>query len=146
MLKDDVKAQPFRFRAQLLSQGHQDTVLAESDLMQIRIKVYAEGGENALHAHTDEDHAFFVLQGQARFYDRDGETLLAGKHQGILLPAGSYYWFQSCGDEPLVLARIRAKGAPQEHPRLDAEGKPMLGKSQENKWVTPMPIPGAFFE
>jgi mannose-6-phosphate isomerase-like protein (cupin superfamily) len=142
----DVKAQPFRLRAPLLSQGRQDTVLAESGLMQLRMKVYAEGGENTLHTHTQEDHSFIILQGQARFYDKDGNSEVYGRNQGVLLPRGAYYWFQSCGDEPLVMVRVAARTEEYRSSRTGPDGKPMAGDSAENKQVEPIVIPGAFYE
>ncbi len=58
--------QLFRLKTQLLSKGRSDYVLASTDLLKIRIKCYARGGENVLHTHTAEDHAFIVLDGAAR--------------------------------------------------------------------------------
>ena len=63
----------FQLKTQLLSKGRSDFVLANTDLMTIRIKCYAQGGENALHMHPAEDHAFIVLDGAARFVGKDGE-------------------------------------------------------------------------
>ena len=78
-------------------------------LVTIRIKCYAQGGENVLHTHPGEDHAFIILAGMARFFGKDGETAVLTKNHGILIPSGCYYKFQSCGDEPLVLLRIGAQ-------------------------------------
>jgi len=124
----------FRVRARLLKQGRTDTILAETDNMQIRLKVYASGGENTLHAHTSEDHSFVILQGRARFYGKDGKHTDIGPNQGIVLPAGAYYKFEAISDEELVLLRMRAKvpGAPAA-PRVGATGKSMPGDSKENR-------------
>src|SRR5262245_40941878 len=54
------KAETFKLRTPLVSKGRLDTVLTESPLMQVRMKVYAEGGENVLHAHQNEDHIFVI--------------------------------------------------------------------------------------
>jgi quercetin dioxygenase-like cupin family protein len=83
-----VKAQPFRVRTPLTSQGRLDTVLAQADELQIRIKCYAEGGENVLHTHLKEDHSFIILQGQARFCDGDDNSQVLGRNEGIMLPDG----------------------------------------------------------
>ena len=48
----------FSLKAQMLDQGRTDTVLAATDDLSVRLKVYASGGENGLHAHVDEDHVF----------------------------------------------------------------------------------------
>jgi len=146
MLKVDARAEVFKLRTPLLSKGRLDTVLSQTDTMRVWMKCYAEGGENALHAHPSEDHIFVILQGQARFHDRDDNTRVLGRHEGIMLPRGVYYRFESCGDEPLVMLRV---GAYTERPtvaRLDIEGRPMPGDSKENLHENPVIIEGAFFE
>ena len=80
------------------------------------------GGENGLHMHPNEDHTFIVLQGSARYYDADGGYTDVDKHAGIMLPAGTYYWFEATSKEPLVLVRSAAGRRPRpvrpaEHPR-----------------------------
>ena len=89
----DPKAQVVHLKTQLVSEGHTRFMLAETDLMTLRIHCYAPGiGENALHAHTKkEDHIFVVLDGMAQFNtERDGQTVLtATKNRAVVLPAGS---------------------------------------------------------
>ena len=60
----------FSLKAQMLDQGRTDTVLAATEDLSVRLKVYASGGENGLHAHVDEDHVFVILQGSAKFSGR----------------------------------------------------------------------------
>jgi mannose-6-phosphate isomerase-like protein (cupin superfamily) len=140
------KAETFKLRSPLLSKGRLDTVIAETDLMQVRMKCYAEGGENVLHAHTNEDHFFVVLQGQATFHDQDDQVTTLGRNEGIMLPRGAYYWFQSSGDEPLVMLRVGAKQGGAPVPRIGPDGKPLPGHSKENKHEEPEIIEGAFYE
>ena len=138
--------QLFRLKTQLLSKGRSDYVLANTDLMTIRIKCYAQGGENALHAHPAEDHAFVVLDGAARFVGKDGEIGVLERNQGIMLPRGVYYRFESCGDVPLVLLRV---GAARERPkvsRVKPDGQPIPGDSPENKHEEGVPIEGRYYE
>src|SRR5688572_1627290 len=127
MLDTDVKAEFFKLTCPIMSRGHQDFPLAKTDLMKVVMKSYAEGGENELHAHPNEDHMFVVLQGQARFYDKDEKDTVIGRHEGIMIPRGAYYWFQSCGDEPLVMLRVGAYKSHEGPTRLDVNGKPMAG-------------------
>ena len=144
-----IKAQTFKLRTPLLKEGRLDTVLGESDLMQVRIKCYAEGGENALHTHLAEDHTFVILQGKARFSDREGVTAELGRNEGILLPRGAFYKFESCGDEPLVLLRVGANTEGRnktDESRMGPDGRPLPGHSVENLWKEPVPIEGAFYE
>ena len=62
----------YRLRAQLLDQGRTNTFMAKSPNMWATLKVYASGGENALHTHPNEDHTFLVMQGRAVFYGPTG--------------------------------------------------------------------------
>ncbi|NER29207.1 MAG: cupin, partial [Symploca sp. SIO1C4] len=70
-----VEPQLFQLKTQLLSKGRTDYILAKTDLMSIRIKCYAQGGENVLHTHPAEDHSFIVLAGKAKFYGKGGEIV-----------------------------------------------------------------------
>src|SRR5438034_2250910 len=108
----------FKMRAQLLDQGRTNTALARTENMWATLKVYASGGENGLHTHPNEDHTFIVLQGSARYYDADGGHTDVGKHEGIMLPAGAYYWFEATSKDPLVLVRIGCRVGSQ-----DASGR-----------------------
>lgn len=127
----------FNVAGQLLARGRTDTPLAATEDLSIRLKIYAEGGENELHAHPGEDHSFIVLQGQVRFFDPDGEETVLGANQGIMLPRGNMYWFTAIEGEPLVMLWI---GSPNyqklpEIDRTDADGNPMRGDSKKNKSV-----------
>lgn len=148
-VKEEPVAEFFKVRSPLLKKGRLDTHLARTKTMRVWIKCYAEGGENAMHAHPIEDHTFVVLQGKATFYDKDGDTRALGRNDGILIPAGAFYRFHSSADEPLVMMRI---GAYIEHDsakpaRINIEGKPLRGDSKENLvFEKPEAIPGAFYE
>ena len=142
----DVQPQIFQLRTQLMSQGRSDTVLANTDAMQVLIKCYAAGGENALHTHLAEDHTFVVLAGQARFWGKDGEIATLGRNQGILLPKGAYYRFESCAEEPLVLLRVGARTGKVTVGRVAPDGHALPGDSLENKQVPPVFIEGAYYE
>ena len=92
----------------LLTSGRTNQVLARTDTVEVRAKVYAEGGENGLHTHTDEDHTFFILDGEATFYGPDDRPTVVGRYEGLMIPAGAFYRFQSTGDTNLVLLRFGA--------------------------------------
>lgn len=135
-------------KTQLVREGHTRNMLAETELMTLRIHCYAPGtGENALHAHTKEDHIFLVLQGTARFNTgRDGRTVLSAlKNHAVVLPAGCYYQFCNSGCEPLVMARIGA-GSDKADQRLNPDGSAIPGRAHEQGAAKPVLIEGAFFE
>ena len=134
------KVTTYSMKVPLLTSGRTNQVLARTDTVEVRAKVYAQGGENALHTHLDEDHTFFVLDGEATFYGPDEQTVVVGRLEGILIPAGAYYRFQSTGSTNLVLLRVGAEVPPPEgatEPRVGIDGLPLPGKDPRNKQQPP---------
>lgn len=126
----------FHLRAKLPKEGRTNQVLGATRYMNVVLKTYASGGENELHAHTNEDHVFVVMQGQAVFYGPRGETREVAKNDCVLLPANAFYWFHAKEDaEPLVMLRIGAALDPDTDvlARIDPEGNPFDGYSERNK-------------
>ena len=83
--------------------------MCRTDILRADVQVLKHGGENNLHSHTGNDGFWMVLAGRARFY-AEGDDLLAelGKHEGIAIPRGFRYWFESAGEEPLELLHVVA--------------------------------------
>jgi mannose-6-phosphate isomerase-like protein (cupin superfamily) len=83
--------------------------LAKSDIVRGRVQIVQEGGENNLHSHTGMDGFWFVLSGRVKFYG-PGDVLIGefGKHEGILIPRGAEYWFESSSDECLEILQMAA--------------------------------------
>lgn len=136
----------FKLRAQLLKKGRTTDLVSSTDNMRVHIKVYASGGENGLHNHTDEDHFHLVLEGSARFYGPRGEEVDCNKYEGIMLPAGSYYRFNATSDEPLVLLRVGCKTEPKGGAdRINIYGDPIPTESAGNGQVEVIPRPGEFW-
>lgn len=135
--RDLGKPQLFRLRAQLPEKGRGSALLAATDRMWVNLKTYAEGGENTLHAHANEDHAFIILQGRATFYGPDGESVTFGRNEGLLLPRGCKYYFHAEPGEALVLLRVGCLVNADLSPwgRVGGDGKPLPGSSKENKSV-----------
>jgi mannose-6-phosphate isomerase-like protein (cupin superfamily) len=99
----------------LLEQGTTYDGLATAENLWASIKVYASGGENAMHSHGGEDHIFIVLQGKATFTFGDGRTSVVGKYEGVMIPKDVQYKFEADEAENLVLLRVgggerKAKG------------------------------------
>ncbi len=140
----------FKLRAQLLDAGSESRVLAETQNMQMKIRVYAANeGENAMHAHHNQDHSFVVLQGQARFYGPRGEIWDLGRNEGIMLPEGTYYCFENSGGDSLVVMRIAAlmadKGDPER--RLGVHQNQIDSHTPENRRPEKIVYrQGAFYE
>ncbi|MDX1485258.1 MAG: cupin domain-containing protein [Alphaproteobacteria bacterium] len=139
-------AHRFKLRAQLLSEGRSTDLVTSTENMRVHLKVYASGGENGLHNHTDEDHFHLVLEGSARFYGPRGEEIDCGKWEGIMLPAGSFYRFNATSEEPLVLLRVGSRAqSSSEHDRLNIYGEPLPTDAPGNGQVKGVPRPGEFW-
>lgn len=66
---------------------------------------------------------FVVLDGQATFFDREQTATVLNKGEGILLPEGHFYQFESSGDTALALLRFAAyKADRKDVRRVDASG------------------------
>lgn len=149
--------------APLLSDGASYDGLANAENLWLSLKVYSSGGENALHVHTVEDHAFICLQGRGTFHFGDGSTSDVIQYEGIMIPKGVSYRFEADEKENLVLLRVGAAqrktqgvrpvteghGTPAElkGTTFDADGSEKDGRNP--KTGTPakplVPIPGRFF-
>ena len=140
--KTTPKVTRYSMKVPLLTSGRTNEVLARTDTVEVRAKVYAAGGENALHTHLDEDHTFFVLDGQATFYGPEDTPTVVGRHEGLMIPAGAYYRFESTGDTNLVLLRVGADVEPlpggDVSPRVGLDGLPLEGKDPRNKQQPPV--------
>ena len=136
------KAQKFSLKTPYMQQGRITQTVARTDNMWIACKINAEGGENEIHTHLDEDHSFIVLEGQMSVFDEKGNEQKIEKYQGIMIPKGAYYRYLNTGSENLVVLRVGAgiKGKAQggEEMRVRPDGKPLIASSEENKTVPPI--------
>jgi mannose-6-phosphate isomerase-like protein (cupin superfamily) len=94
--------------------------VCNSDLMKVQVQVVKSGGENNLHTHTGEDAFWYVISGAVKFYG-EGDTLVGEykKGEGILVPRGYKYWFESASPEPLEILRVTAKDQNIDNKRVD---------------------------
>src|ERR1700726_438199 len=83
------------WRLSFPQQGRTDRPMAAADKMWVVLKIYAADGENGPHPHPNEDHTFVVLQGEAKFYGPNHETLRSARTKAYCLPHGTFYWFKS---------------------------------------------------
>ncbi|MGE5216181.1 MAG: cupin domain-containing protein [Chloroflexota bacterium] len=94
--------------------------VCNSDLMKVQVQVVKNGGENNLHTHTGEDAFWYVITGAVKFYG-EGDKLIGEykKGEGILIPRGFKYWFESAAQEPLEILRVTAKDQNIDNKRVD---------------------------
>ena len=144
------EAELFKLKTPVLSEGRLGNHLIETPLLRMSMKVYAGGGENTMHTHPYEDHAFVVMQGQATFHlETDDNTTVVNKNEGIMLPKGASYWFKSSAKENLVMLRVGAGEKPvgwrafPDGSNFETIGNPENQKI--NKHVEPITVPGKFY-
>ena len=71
------------------------------------MQVVKEGGENNLHYHTGTDIVYMVLQGRVKFHGPEGAVYGEfDQHEGLVIPAGARYWFETTGEVPLELFQV----------------------------------------
>jgi mannose-6-phosphate isomerase-like protein (cupin superfamily) len=104
-----------------LRRGKGIVELAKSPIIRGRVQIIGEGGENNLHSHKGMDGFWMVLAGKVKFYG-PGDVLIGefGKHEGILIPAGAEYWFESSSEEPLEILQMAGFDKNVKLERVDA--------------------------
>ena len=147
--KEAPKAQLFSLKTPYMQQGRVTQTVAQTDNMWIATKINAEGGENEIHTHLNQDHAFIVLEGEMSVFDENGAELKIKPYQGVMLSKGAYYRYLNTGAGNLVVLRMAAftpdRPPKGEAVRLMPDGTPILGGSEENHSLPPIEMPGKFF-
>ena len=92
--------------------------LTRTELMKVAVQVVHQGGENNLHYHLNSDTTWFVLRGNVRFYGPEDAVIAElGPHEGITIPGGARYWFETTGTDDLEILQMvaydRANGKAQ---------------------------------
>lgn len=94
--------------------------LVQDDVMSAIVHKIAEGGETNLHCHRSADATWVVLDGQVTFYDENNEVIAAlNPREGLFVPRGKAYWFQSTSKEESVLLRVSSRHPNIPNERLD---------------------------
>lgn len=104
---------PFRYERPAADKPKKIVWLGKTDRLFATMQVITKGGETNLHSHAHLDGFWYVMRGRGRFYS--DETTLAcelGVNEGVLIPRGTKYWFESVGEEPLELLQIECSDAP----------------------------------
>ena len=113
-------AKEFRYQRPEFEGVKKTLQVCNSDLMKVQVQIVKDGGENNLHTHTGDDAFWFVMSGAVKFYG-EGDKLIGEykKGEGILIPRGFKYWFESGAKEPLEILRVTAKDQNVENKRVD---------------------------
>ena len=123
------KMKVFHYESPSPTQGKVNTTLARTDILTAAVQVITGGGETNLHAHSGQDSVWLVLNGRARFYE-DESTVAGeiGRLEGIIIPRGVKYWFESASDEPLEILRVAGIAQIEEDQRVNYT--PLLDRQQ----------------
>ena len=106
--------------------------LAKTDFLRAAVQYIGPEGANNLHAHTGNDGFWLVLSGRARFYGEGDEPVAElGAQQGVLVPHGTPYWFESASDEPLEILHVAARTSAKHDKRIDFTERIRRGGAQE---------------
>jgi mannose-6-phosphate isomerase-like protein (cupin superfamily) len=107
MAEHDYPIRTFRYAPPDKTHARKVVWLGKTDRIFATVQVMDKGGETNLHSHAHLDGFWFVLSGRVRFYS-DETTLVAelGPREGIVVPRGVKYWFESAGDEVLELLQV----------------------------------------
>jgi mannose-6-phosphate isomerase-like protein (cupin superfamily) len=110
----------FEINPQIVTKGKKSFKLARTDLIGATVQVVAQGGENNLHAHPATDSVWIVLDGEVTFYG-EGDKVVAKleRYQGLLIPRGTPYWFESSGEKPLVILHMTANDPNAKRERVN---------------------------
>jgi mannose-6-phosphate isomerase-like protein (cupin superfamily) len=125
----------FEVHPELLERGMRSQVLAKSAAMNFKYFVASDWGEIVLHKHPGSDAVWFVLGGEATFYDKQNAIMAkAGKNEGVFIPHDTPYWFESSSAQNLVILRFgaTADAAYGERAELLEERKEPIGKRDES--------------
>jgi mannose-6-phosphate isomerase-like protein (cupin superfamily) len=114
------EAKIFKYQTPEFEGVKKSMMLCSSDLMKVMVQVVKEGGENNLHTHTGDDAFWYVINGAVKFYG-EGDKLIGEfkTGEGILIPRGFQYWFESSAKEPLEILRVTARDQNVENKRIN---------------------------
>jgi mannose-6-phosphate isomerase-like protein (cupin superfamily) len=114
-------AKPFKYVKPKFEGVKKTVLVCESDLMRVHVQVVKSGGENNLHTHPGEDAFWYVINGAVRFYGEGDQVIgVYDKGEGILIPRGYKYWFESASPEPLEIIRVGARDQNNDLRRVNA--------------------------
>lgn len=136
----------FQVRPQLLEYGKVVTSAAKTDLISCSVQVIAHGGETNLHAHMGSDAIWLVLNGKAKFYTTGDEVVAeVGKNEGLLIPRGTPYWFESSSDDNLVILRFGATAQTEPEQRINYNERKFSVDGQQSAQRPTKVLEGKFF-
>jgi mannose-6-phosphate isomerase-like protein (cupin superfamily) len=115
------EAKPFTYERPQFDGVKKTTLVCHSELLRVHVQVVKSSGENNLHTHPGEDAFWYVIKGTVRFYGEGDQVIgVYNKGEGILIPRGFKYWFESASSETLEVIRVGARDQTKELKRVNA--------------------------
>ncbi|HVB01499.1 MAG TPA: hypothetical protein VNE42_09595 [Acidimicrobiales bacterium] len=107
MSEESPQPQLFDIRRPEVNRSKVITRLCKTDMVRGDMQFLKGGGENELHAHLANDGFWLCMEGQFRFYG-EGDEIIAtlNPKEGILIPSGFSYWFESVGDDVAEILHV----------------------------------------
>ena len=93
--------------ARVIREGGLSFHMCAEPTLKSKVLVLQPGVHNAIHTHPAEDAHYFVLSGRATFYGT-GDSVVAepDPNDGLFMPHGMPYWFESSGHDPFEMLRV----------------------------------------
>src|SRR5262245_56819722 len=108
------EAKPVKYEKIEFNWPKKSKLVCSSELTRVHVQEVQSGGENNLHPHPAEDAFWYVVGGAVRFYGEGDKVIgVYTKGEGLLIPRGFKYWFESASDEPLEVLRVGARDQTQ---------------------------------
>lgn len=121
MEQADMRYQKQSVHPPLLASGKQSHRVMKSSALHMTVQVIAKGGETNMHAHSNIDSIWYVLQGQATFYGEEEKVLaVLEPNECLFIEHGAPYWFENTRPEMnLVIQHFSALVPGIEPKRID---------------------------
>jgi mannose-6-phosphate isomerase-like protein (cupin superfamily) len=115
-------------------EGRRHFYLCKTDLLVTEIQVFEPGAHVNLHTHLDLTGVWVVLSGHFTFYGQ-GDTVYGELDplQGLLIPAGSHYWFKNTGTVTGEIMRVDVQVPPGHH--IASQPQAVVNAFGDKRWA-----------
>jgi hypothetical protein len=137
-------ATTFKIKTPCLTGGRSHTPLARTDFASVGLNYYSSGRKNTLHTHPGEDHAFVVLDGEATFCDKAGNTKVLRRVKALCSRKTGITGFRAPAINRWLTTAYKSN-RPQVK-RIDAQGRTREEDEVGYAYVDGEPIREQFWE
>ena len=141
-----MEAFTYKLKTPMITGGRSHIPLADTELMSVGINYYSVGRKNKLHAISVRTIPLSCWTARRRSTIKNISRSVLNKGEAIMLPIGTFFYFENSGDKPLALLRVSALKGKPEFTRVDAEGNKRTAVEDKYITVDGEPIPGQFWQ